>query len=82
MHMPRRGIPVFSRVDEDSLPAHASEAAEGTQARRTTAHDDGIVDLIALGPRSVSSSREDCCLCQAQEAQAGEEGAEEHGELW
>lgn len=43
VEVPRLCVPILPRINEKDISADASKTAQGTQARGTASHDDGIV---------------------------------------
>lgn len=59
MHVSGRRVAVLARVDEEGVTAHTAEGARGTETRRATADDDGIVDLGVVDGQGRNEAR--CC---------------------
>lgn len=61
MHVPSRGVSVDSRVDQQDLSPHASQATERRQARGTASDDDGIVVVVLKGfDAGIAGIRDGC----------------------
>lgn len=70
VHVPGGGVAVLARVDQQHVPPHARQPAEGTQPRRAAADYDGVVcGLVVYGWRCESGAGKGCCcLGRGQEA--------------
>lgn len=69
MHVPRRGVTVYTGVDEEDLSAHTSKSTQSSEASRASAYDDGVKIW-----RRVCLARQDSAI--GYESQCGEHGCE------